>query len=187
MVLLFIIVFCAIVALGFGAAAAWSDFTRLTIPNIYVLSIAIAFVPAFIASKIFAADTSFFGTWSSHLLAGAGVFAVTYLLFYFKVIGGGDAKLLTVYGLWTGLSGLTPLFFYMAVVGGILGLSTLALIKWKPVAAPVKGSWIEKAQTGAQEVPYGIAIFTGAVIAFYKIGYFQPAQLMALAGANGGV
>lgn len=187
MVLLFTIVFCAIVALGFGAAAAWSDFSRLTIPNVYVLSIAIAFVPAFAAAKIFASETSFFSAWTSHLIAGFAVFAVTYVLFYFRVIGGGDAKLLTVYGLWAGLSGLMPLFFYMALIGGCLALSTIALGKWKPIDGPAKGSWIERAQSGAQEVPYGIAIFVGAIVAFYEIGYLQPGELMELVRASQGV
>ena len=187
MILLFIIVFCAIVALGFGAAAAWSDYSRLIIPNIYVLSIGIAFIPAFVASKIFASDMSFFSAWNSHLIAALVVFGVTYVLFYFRVIGGGDAKLLTVYGLWAGLAGLMPLFFYMALIGGVLGVTTLALRKWKPVKAPVKGSWIEKAQAGSQEVPYGIAIFVGAIAAFWQTGYLQPGELMELATAGGGI
>lgn len=187
MILLFIIVFCAIVALGFGAAAAWSDFNRLTIPNIYVLSIAVAFIPAFLATKIFASDISFFSAWTSHVIAAVAVFGVTYVLFYVRIIGGGDAKLLTVYGLWAGLSGLMPLFFWMALIGGVLGLSTLALRKWKPVKAPAKGSWVEKAQSGSQEVPYGIAIFIGALAAFWQIGYLQPSELMELAAAGGGI
>lgn len=187
MLLVFTIVFCAMIALGFGAAAAWSDFSRLTIPNMYVLSIGLAFIPAFAVAKIMASDVSFFASWSSHLIACGAVFAVTYLLFHFKLIGGGDAKLLTVYGLWVGLSGLMPLFFFMALIGGVLGASTLMLRKWKPVKEPNKGSWIERAQSGAQDVPYGIAIFVGALVAFWQIGYLQPGELIELAQASGGI
>ncbi len=186
MILVFIIIFCAIIALGFGGAAAWSDYSSLRIPNLYAACIGAAFIPAFIVATFLAPDISFFASWKSHLIAGGFVFALSYALFYFKFIGGGDSKLLSVYALWVGLSGLLPLFFFMALVGGVFGALTLALHKWKPVKKPVKGSWIEKSQKGAKDVPYGIAIFIGALVAFWKIGYLQPDALMALAEAGMG-
>ena len=184
MVLVFIIVFCAIIALGFGAAAAWSDYSRLTIPNMYAVCIGASFIPAFLCASIFASDISFFASWKSHLIAALVVFGTTYLLFHFKLIGGGDSKLLSVYALWTGLSGLMPLLFVMAVTGGLLGLTTLGLRKWKPVQKPVENSWVAKSQSGAQDVPYGIAIFAGALITFWQIGYLQPAELIELASVG---
>lgn len=186
MLLIFIIIFCVIVALGFGGAAAWSDYSRLTIPNVYAALIGAAFVPAFLAVTFFAPDITFFGSWKSHLLSFVFVFLVTYVLFYFKMIGGGDAKLLTVFALWTGTAGLMPLLFMMAVMGGVMGGATLALSKWKPVKNPAKGSWVAKAQKGAKEVPYGIAIFAGAIFAFWHAGYIQPNELMAFAMENMG-
>lgn len=184
MVLVFIIVFCAIVALGFGAAAAWSDYSRLIIPNMYVACIGAAFVPAFLAAVIFAPDVSFFASWKSHLLAGLFVFAVTYGLFHFNLIGGGDSKLLSVYALWIGLAGLMPLLFFMALIGGVLGLATLALRKWKPVKKPAKDSWVAKAQKGGQDVPYGVAIFAGALSAFWNAGYLNIGSLVELASTG---
>lgn len=186
MILVFIIIFCAIIALGFGGAAAWSDYSSLTIPNIYAICIGGAFIPAFLGAMFFAPEAAFFSSWKSHLFAALIIFGVTYALFYFKLIGGGDSKLLSVYALWVGLGGLIPFLFFMAVIGGILGASTLALRKWQPVKEPAKGGWIEKAQSGAQDVPYGIAIFAGAIIAFWQEGYLQPSELMALASAGGG-
>lgn len=182
MILVLIISFCAIIALGFGAAAALSDVNRLIIPNNYVLFILGAFVVAFGTSLIFTPETSFFSSWKNHLLSGGLVFASTYALFYFKVIGGGDSKLLSVYALWTGLGGLMPLLFFMAVIGGVLGVSTLILNKNKLIKKPAAGSWVAKAQAGEQEVPYGVAIFIGALVAFWSVGYLQPEQLLKLAG-----
>lgn len=95
--------------------------------------------------------------------------------------------MLSAYGLWVGIGGLMPLFFFMALFGGILGVSTLMLRKWKPVKEPSKGSWIERAQAGAQDVPYGIAIFAGALVAFWQMGYLQPNELIELATASGGI
>ncbi len=186
MLLVFVIVFCAIVALGFGAAAAWSDFSRLTIPNMYAACIGAAFIPAFLVTSIFAGDVTFFASWKSHLLSAVIIFAVTYGLFHFKLIGGGDSKLLSVYALWVGLQGLMPFMFFMALAGGVLGVTTLALKKWQPIKNPAKDSWIEKAQAGKQEVPYGIAIFTGALAAFINAGYFNISSLVELASTGMG-
>ncbi len=186
MLLVFVIVFCAIVALGFGAAAAWSDYSRLIIPNMYAACIGAAFVPAFLFTAFFAGEASFFLSWKSHLLAGLFVFGVTYVLFYFKMIGGGDSKLLSVYALWVGLSGLMPLFFFMALVGGVLGGVTLALKKWKPIKKPIKDSWVEGAQKGKQDVPYGIAIFVGALAAFWSSGYLNIGSLVELVSTGMG-
>lgn len=186
MFLVFVIVFCAIVALGFGAAAAWSDYSRMVIPNIYTVCIGAAFVPAFVMASVLASEASFFASWKSHLIAAFFVFGVTYLLFYFKLIGGGDSKLLSVYALWVGLSGIMPLLFFMALTGGVLGLATLGLRKWQPVKQPAKDSWVEKAQTGKQDVPYGIAIFVGALVSFWSTGYLQIGSLIELASNGAG-
>jgi len=180
MILLFISVFCALIALGFGGAAAWSDYARMSIPNLYSIAIIIAFVPIFAATTYLAPDVQFFESWKNHLMSFVGVFAFTYLLFVLKFIGGGDSKLITAYALWTGFAGLMPFLFFMALVGGVLGLVTLGLARSKPVKKPVRGSWIDKAQKGKGEVPYGIAIFSGAIVAFWQVGYLQPETLMAL-------
>lgn len=180
MVLLFILVFCALIALGFGGAAAWSDYTRMNIPNLYSIAIILSFIPAFAAMKFFAPDVTYFGNWQSHLITFVAVFAVTYVLFLLKFIGGGDSKLITAYALWTGFQGLMPFLFFMALIGGVLGLITLLLGKVKLVKKPKRGSWVAKAQNGKREVPYGIAIFTGAIIAFWQINYLEPETLISL-------
>ena len=187
MLLVFVIVFCALIALGFGAASAWSDVTRLTIPNLYAALIGAAFIPAYVGVALLAPDVDLFFSLQNHIFAAAIVFAVTYGLFFFKLIGGGDSKLLTVYALWTGLNGLMPLLFFMALVGGLLGFMTLVFQKNTFIEKPAAGGWIEKAQSGKSDVPYGVAIFIGAVVAFWQVGYLKPDVLMQLAtnGAGG--
>ncbi|HPD83046.1 MAG: prepilin peptidase [Alphaproteobacteria bacterium] len=186
MILVFVIVFCAIVALGFGAASAWSDISRLTIPNTYAISIAVAFIPAYLLITFMAPETEVFFAWKSHLIAAAIAFVITYILFHLKLMGGGDSKLLSAYALWVGLSGLMPLVFIMAVVGGILGLLTLVFKKWKPFKKTVKGSWVAKAQAGEESVPYGVAIFSGALVTFWQLGFLKPETIMALAETGTG-
>lgn len=112
------------------------------------------------------------------------MFLITFVLFYFKKIGGGDAKLISVFSLWAGVSGLMPLLFIMAIMGGVLGAVTLVVGKYRPAkenSILLKSQWLLGAQSGAREVPYGIAIFTGALFAFWQAGYIQPTGLMALA------
>lgn len=184
MVIVFTIIFCAIIALGFGAAAAWSDISQMKIPNLYAVCIGVAFIPAFVSALIFAPEVSLFSSWKSHLIALTLTFGITYVLFYLNLIGGGDSKLLSAYALWVGLDGLMPLLFGMAVVGGVLGVVTLVLEKWQPVKKPAYGSWVAQSQKGEQKVPYGVAIFLGAVLTFWSIGYLQPEMIIALAESN---
>jgi len=181
MILVFIVVFCALIALGFGAAAAWSDAARLIIPNMYAACVGAAFIPAFLMVTVFAPESTFFAPWKSHLIAAIVMLGITYILFYFKLMGGGDSKFLTVYALWSGLGGLMPFLFITAVTGGLLGVITLILGKYKPVQTPAEGGWVARAQSGAQDVPYGVAIFVGALFTFWQVGYLQPETIQALA------
>lgn len=183
MILVFIIVFCALIALGFGGAAAWSDATRLKIPNLYAAYIGAAFVPAFLAHFFFAPESTIFSSFANHLIAALVVFGITYVMFFLKLLGGGDSKLLSVYALWVGLSGVLPFLFFMSLIGGVMGLLTLYFNKNKMVEKPLAGSWIDKAQKGGKDVPYGVAIFVGALIAFWQVGYVSPEPLIDVAQA----
>lgn len=180
--ILFLVIFSVLVALGFGIAAAVSDFRSMTIPNLYAGLIVIAFIPAYLADAFTGAGLEFFVSWKSHLIAAAIVFVITFILFTVRIIGAGDSKLCSAFALWTGVTGLAPLLFYMAMLGAVLGLVTKLMNSKKLVAEPKAGSWIAKSQAGETGVPYGIAICFGAIVAFYQLGYFSPEKLALLAG-----
>jgi prepilin peptidase CpaA len=182
--IVFVIVFCVLIAVGFGIASAVSDFKSLQIPNLYSLCIVGAFIAAYAVDALTGNGLEFFSGWKSHLLSCAIVFGATFALFGFKLIGAGDSKLCTAFALWVGLTGLTVFLFYMSIIGALLGLATKIMQKRILVANPVEGSWIAKAQSGANDLPYGIAITLGAIIAFYLLGYFSPEKLAALASAS---
>jgi len=182
--ILFVIVFCVLIAVGFGIASAVSDFKSLQIPNLYSLCIIGAFIVAYLADLLTGQGLEFFFDWKSHLLSGAIVFGATFVLFGFKLIGAGDSKLCTAFGLWVGLTGLTAFLFYMSIIGALLGIATKVMQKRILVANPVEGGWIAKAQSGANDLPYGIAITLGAIIAFYLLGYFSSEKLAALASVS---
>jgi prepilin peptidase CpaA len=181
MIVLFLVVFGMLVAIGFLVAAAISDFRSMTIPNIYAGGIMLAFIPAFLADAFTGAGMEFFAGWQSHLISAVAIFAVTFVLFSARVIGAGDSKLASAVALWVGMSGMAPFLFYMAVVGALLGLMTKLMNTKVLVAAPKEGSWIAQSQAGRLGVPYGIAICVGAIIAFYQLGFFSPEKLALLA------
>lgn len=142
--------------------------------------IAVSFVPAYAFVRIFAPEAEYFSSLMSHLISLGIVFGITYALFAAKTLGGGDAKLCSAYALWVGVQGLAPLLFFMGLVGGALGLATLGLAKHKLVEKPKKDSWLDKAQKGQREVPYGIAITVGAILAFIYQGYLSSESIMGL-------
>jgi prepilin peptidase CpaA len=180
--ILFLVVFGMLVAIGFLVAAAISDFRTMTIPNIYAGGIALAFFPAFFSDMFTGAGMEFFGGWQSHAIGFVAIFAVTFVLFSLRVIGAGDSKLASAVALWVGLSGMASFLFYMAIVGALLGLATKLMNSKVLVAAPKEGGWIAQSQAGRLGVPYGIAICVGAIVAFYQLGYFSPEKLALLAG-----
>lgn len=178
--ILFLVVFCVLIALGFTLASAISDFKSMTIPNIYAGGIVLAFIPAFAADYFTGVGMEFFAALSSHLIAGGLVFALTLLLFAARVMGAGDSKLCSALALWVGLSGLAAFIFYMALVGALLAVATKIMNKKLLFPNAAEGSWIALSQKGAGGVPYGIAILCGAVIAFYQLGYFSVGTLAGL-------
>lgn len=184
--LVFIVIFCVIVALGFSLASAWSDWGGMVIPNVYPAGILLSFVIAYGAAYFLAPEAGYFDTIKNHALAFAIVFGITFVLFSLNMIGAGDSKMLSAVAVWAGFGGIFPLLFWMSIVGGLLGLIALFLKKRMPVKAPKEGSWVDRVQKGESAVPYGIAIAAGAVVAFYQIGYFDPENLQLLAHAGMG-
>ncbi len=182
--ILFIVVFCLLVAIGFGVASGLADFKTMNIPNIYSLGILLAFIPAFATDALTGNGMEFFASWKVHVIAGVGMFGVTFVLFSLGMIGAGDSKLSSAFALWVGVPGLPAFLFYMAITGAVLAIVTKILNKRVLVQNAREGSWVAKAQTGFSGVPYGIAIALGAIIAFYQLGYFSPEKLAMLAGRS---
>ena len=65
--------------------------------------------------------------WPGHILAGALMLGLGFLVFALGVIGGGDAKLMSAVALWFGVEALPSLIAATAIGGGILALTLLAV------------------------------------------------------------
>lgn len=174
MIFLILFLACIFAALGSCVLGAWSDFKGLKISNVYTVVVLGAFVICYGALSLGGINFVFFPI-ISHVLAAVIVFGVTALMFSFGALGAADSKLGTAVALWVGMAGLPVFLFWMALMGGVLGVAALVLKKYKPIKLPAENSWIWHVQAGQSKVPYGIAIALGAVISFVKIGYLNAA------------
>ena len=162
-----IYLFSVVAAIGLSGLAGWCDFKGMTIPNQIVVAVLVAFFTAY--GVAYLSDTDIFASLKSHLAAGGIVFIATFLMFVTKLIGGGDAKLITAFSFWTGLGHLLVFLTYMIFSGAILGFVALVIKKVKPFRRAAEGSWIYRLQNGEGLVPYGIPIAIGALVAFVEM------------------
>lgn len=170
---LILYVFCVFIAIAAGLAASGSDVKAMTIPNELVLIIVAAFFAGFGITSI--SQAHIFEGILNHIIAALIVFSATALLYFFKVIGGGDSKLATAFGLWAGLGQLVTFVFYWAIIGALLGLIALIIKRIKPFQnIRDQKSWIGKLQAGESTVPYAVPITAAALIAMLNSGYFYP-------------
>lgn len=165
--MIFISLAMTITVLIVSILASISDVRSLRIPNLYSLIVIGAFPVAFLATP------ELFSNISSHLMAMGAVFFVTYLMFFFNAIGGGDAKFGTALALWLGLKNIVPFLFCMTMIGGILGIIAIAFKNRKIITDPRPGSWIEQIQSGRSAVPYGVAISIGFWVALFYGGFIH--------------
>ncbi len=137
--------------------AAIKDTLSLKITNGLNLSIAALFIPAAFVAQIG------WGLAGAHLLAGLIAFIVSYLLFSFRVFGGGDAKMIPAVMLWIGPAGWIQFAVGMALSGGLLGI--VILMARRAVPVELTPGFAQNIMSKENGIPYGVAIALGAVFA----------------------
>jgi prepilin peptidase CpaA len=108
--------------------------------------------------------------WSAAL--AAGLLAVSFILFAFGWMGGGDGKLLAVTALWLGVDVAPTFLIYTGLFGGVL---TLAVLQLRLVGLPAflgNRPWITRLQSDNSGVPYGVAITLAALVVFPQTRWF---------------
>lgn len=151
--------------------AALRDTTTMTIPNWLCGLGAVLFVPVVFAAGLTPTVTAAaVAVGLAALVAGIGMFAAGW-------IGGGDAKLFAVCGLWLGWREALPFVVWTAIAGGALAVALLGLRKLV-IAWPQKGpGWWTRLMTPGGDVPYGIAIALGALATFPESPVIQALQM----------
>ncbi len=160
----------AFVALAFFSVAmiyaALQDATTLTIRNRLVMAIAVAFVVfAPLAGFGIVEMAQAFGT-------GALVLLVTFTLFAFGFIGGGDAKLAAATALWLGPEGTLVFLVYTMLIGGVLAMAML-MFRTAPLPATFYGqAWVARLQAPGTGIPYALAMSPAALLVIPTTSWF---------------
>ena len=97
-----------------------------------------------------------------HLGVGAAMLIVGMILFSFRALGGGDAKLLAAASLWVGPEQWLPFIALVAVFGGVLAVVILIFRNF-PAGALMLPAWALRLHQAGGSIPYGVAIAAGAL------------------------
>ncbi len=141
--------------------AAVSDLMTMTISNRFSVALVVGF--ALLAPWLPGMDLALAGM---HLASAALVLAITFTLFAFGIIGGGDAKLAAVIALWLGWEPLFAFTVYTAVIGGAL---CIALLAFRSLPIPIfamRQDWIMRLHDREEGAPYGIALAASAMLVY---------------------
>lgn len=100
---------------------------------------------------------------------GVGIAALVagMIMFSLRWIGGGDAKLFAAAALWLGWPALPVYLGVTGIAGGALAVGLLSL-RSPLVAGYVVNSpaWLRRLAEPGENVPYGVAIAVGGLVAF---------------------
>ena len=143
------------------AYSAWSDIFTMTIAN----WISVLLVAGFMVMAT-ASGMPLHGIFIDHLACGAAVLVLTFSLFAFGWIGGGDAKLAAATAVWIGWSGLSEYGLLASVLGAAL---TFAVLWFRRTALPPNLSsklWIARLHDKTAGVPYGVALASAGLLLY---------------------
>jgi prepilin peptidase CpaA len=149
--------------------AGTGDALSMRIPNRLNLLIAVSFFPMAVAAGM---PIPMMGL---HIAAGFALLAAGYLLFAFGLFGGGDAKLLAAAGLWLGYPASANFIVLSALAGGGLAIAVGAwsLIK---LDSEIRDGFLSRRLAFLKpDLPYGIALAVGGLIAFSQSWWMRVA------------
>lgn len=106
---------------------ALTDIYGYIIPNILSIILIIGFYLFAFLHPNFTSDDII-----NHTLSALLVLSITFTMFAFGFLGGGDAKLLATSSLWFGFGDLSGYIFYVTMAGGILSMIFMVWRRTKP-------------------------------------------------------
>jgi prepilin peptidase CpaA len=159
---------CVLVFAGLLVWASIGDVRVYRIPNWISLAIAALYIP-FVLSSGDKVGPMLLQGYTVGLLA----LAIGFLLFMTKIMGGGDAKLLSAIGIWAGTAHAWDALVLTAVAGGILAVIVAATI---PMRIKLRGkAMVDKVR--ATKLPYGVAIAVGGLYVAWQHGAAMVTKL----------
>lgn len=144
--------------------AAFSDLFTMTIPNrVSLLLILFYFIlAAYLPLSLH--------TFVMHVSCGLAMLALTFVLFQFGLVGGGDAKLASATALWLGWENLLDYGVVASIAGGVLTLVIIAL-RWNELPRRLLDiGFVERLAEKNNGVPYGIALAIAGLMIYPQTG-----------------
>jgi prepilin peptidase CpaA len=142
------------------AYAASSDLLTMTISNRISIALVVSFLGLAFAVQMPWQDILF------SLGCGLSILALTFSLFCFGWIGGGDAKLAAATAVWLGWGHILDYGIAASIFGGLLTIVLIQLRKWPLPQVLLRQPWIARLHDNATGIPYGIAL-AGAGLVVY--------------------
>lgn len=135
------------------AYSAASDLLTMTISNRVSIALVLGFAAVALASGMPLPTLL-----TMHLACGAAVLVLTFALFAFGWIGGGDAKLAASTAVWLGWANLYEYGLAASILGAALTLAILKMRKHDLPPLLATRAWAVRIHTAGNGVPYGIAL-----------------------------
>jgi prepilin peptidase CpaA len=141
-------------------AAGLSDLLTMRIPNLISGALILAFFPAALAVGLPLQLVGLHGLVAVvALVVGMGLFAL-------RILGGGDVKLMAGVCLWLGPSASLEFVMWTAILGGLFSVALIFARKTLAPFAGVAPGWVGNLLEEKGDIPYGVAIAVGALLAF---------------------
>ncbi len=152
------------------AYAAASDLMTMTISNRVSMALIAAFLCMAMASGMPLAEVL-----RNHIACGAAMLVLTFALFTFGWIGGGDAKLAASTAVWLGWSNLFEYGLAASLLGAVLTIGILYLRKFTLPPVLQGRAWLERIHLAGNGVPYGIALAVAGLAVYPETALWAAA------------
>lgn len=140
--------------------SAFADLLTMTIPNRVSLALVAVFALLAIYLQMPLAAVA------SHVSCGLAMLLATFVMFHFRVIGGGDAKLAAATALWLGWEYLLDYGLVASLAGGALTLAILELRRQGLPSSLSKLRFLARLSETGAGVPYGIALAVAGLLVY---------------------
>jgi len=140
--------------------AALADLFTMTIPN----RVSLLLIGLYFALALYLRVPM--ETIALHASAGVAMLLLTFVMYYFRWIGGGDAKLAAATALWLGWGLLLQYGMVASIAGGVVTLAILELRRHDLPERVLSVGFVAKLAEKNGGVPYGIALALAGLIIY---------------------
>jgi prepilin peptidase CpaA len=142
------------------ALSASMDLLTFTIPNRICVALALGYVVLAALLGVPAVNILL------NVSCGLAILVITFAMFNFGLIGGGDAKLAAATAAWLGWAAILDYGLAAALFGGVLTLILLGARTVPLPAALARIDWLARLHNASAGVPYGIALAAAGLMQF---------------------